>query len=141
MKINARKVEKILLCLVLIFLCTVTKGICGDGGSCSAAKASQSEPLQSEPLQSASVYQDGTYVGKSSMVTVMVTIKDGAMSDIAITEHAGGGAEYQEMVEPLLDQMVQAQTTDVDTVSGATVSSDALKEAVRNALQKASEAE
>ena len=39
------------------------------------------------------------------------------------------------------DTTLSGLRTDVDTVSGATVSSDALKEAVRNALQKASEAE
>lgn len=81
--------------------------------------------------------KDGTYDGEHSFVEVSVTIKGGKIADIKMTRHGGGGQKYEAMVAPLLDQMVDNQSTEVDAVSGATVSSDHLKKAVEKALKKA----
>jgi len=82
-------------------------------------------------------YQDGVYEGEHSFVKARVTIVEGRIDNIKILEHGGGGKKYAEMVEPLCAEMVSGQTVDVDTVTVATVSSDNLKEAVKNALRKA----
>jgi len=83
------------------------------------------------------VRADGTYTGSHSFVTVAVTIADGKIAAIIITEHGGGGDHYADLIRPLADRMLEKQTTDVDTVTGATVSSNHLKKAVAKALKKA----
>ena len=83
-------------------------------------------------------YKDGTYEGEYSFVKVAVRIEKGEIEDIKIVHHGGGGQKYAEMVEPLLYEIVRKQSTDIDAITGATVSSINLKEAVKNALNKAS---
>ena len=82
-------------------------------------------------------YVDGIYKGKYSFVEVQVTIKNGDMSDIQILHHGGGGKKYADMVAPLVDEIIRKQSIDVDTITGATVSSVNLRNAVENALEKA----
>jgi uncharacterized protein with FMN-binding domain len=81
--------------------------------------------------------KDGTYTGKSSMMDVEIEIDDGVIEDIDILEHRGGTDEHLEMISSLSDEIILKQTTEVDTITGATLSSTALKEAVSNALAKA----
>jgi len=81
--------------------------------------------------------EDGTYQGKHSFITVEVTIDNGKIGDVKIVEHGGGGEKYARMVEPLLGEMIEKQSTAVDVVTGATVSSKNLIAAVEDALQKA----
>ncbi|MEA3489088.1 MAG: FMN-binding protein [Candidatus Omnitrophota bacterium] len=83
-------------------------------------------------------YKDGTYEGVHSFVTVSVTVKDGKIAGIVLARHGGGGAEYAAMVGPLIGKIMEKQSTDVDAVTGATVSSVNLKKAVEDALKKAS---
>ncbi|MGB2661204.1 MAG: FMN-binding protein [Candidatus Omnitrophota bacterium] len=82
-------------------------------------------------------YADGKYEGEYSFVKVQVTVRGGGMTDIKMLHHGGGGEEYAKMVRPLLSEMVKKQTTNIDAVTGATVSSNNLKKAVNNALEKA----
>ena len=81
--------------------------------------------------------RDGTYEGEHSFVKVEVTVAGGKVTEIDLVRHGGGGDTYAAMVEPLTGSMVEAQTTSVDTVTGATVSSNYLKKAVEKALNKA----
>jgi uncharacterized protein with FMN-binding domain len=82
--------------------------------------------------------RDGAYEGRHSFVTVAVTIEEGEISEIEMVRHGGGGEEYAEMIEPLIGEIVRKQSTEVDAVTGATVSSENLKRAVSDALRKAS---
>ena len=77
---------------------------------------------------------DGVFRGESSFVTVDVTVKDGKMTKIEIVHHGGGGEKYARMVTPLINEMIEKQSTEVDAVTGATVSSKNLKQAVENAI-------
>ena len=81
---------------------------------------------------------DGTYEDGNAMVRIAVTVKNGDITNIKILEHRGGGKKYHEMIEPLAKEIIGKQSTRVDSVTGATVSSNALKEAVDEALKKAS---
>jgi len=83
------------------------------------------------------VYADGAYEGEHSFVKVRVTIKDGKMSDVEILRHGGGGKKYADMINTLTDKVVEEQSTSVDAITGATVSSKNFKKAVDNALKKA----
>ena len=79
--------------------------------------------------------EDGIYIGeyKTTMVSakVQVTVKSNEISDIKILVHeCGTGTKAQIIV----DDVVNTQSLDVDTVSGATLSSKVILKAVENAL-------
>lgn len=82
--------------------------------------------------------KDGRYISEAPMLKVAVTIKDGVISEIEILEHKGGKG-YDKMVEPLIEKILMCQSTDIDAVTGATMSSEALKKAVDDALRRARE--
>ncbi|MGN1402819.1 MAG: FMN-binding protein [Ruminococcus sp.] len=85
-------------------------------------------------------YRDGTYTGTgtgfSGPITVQVVIADGKIKDITIVSTTDD-SPYVDAAAALLKNIISAQSTNVDTVSGATYSSVGLIEAVRDALQKA----
>ena len=85
--------------------------------------------------------QDGTYEGSAfgfgDLITVSVTIKDGRITDIAVLDASGEDRPYYNQSLPLLDEMIDKQSTEVDTVSGATLTSEGLTGAVADALGKA----
>ena len=85
--------------------------------------------------------QDGTYEGSAfgfgDLITVSVTIKDGRITDISVLDASGEDRPYYNQSLPLLDEMIDKQSTAVDTVSGATLTSEGLIGAVADALGKA----
>lgn len=85
--------------------------------------------------------QDGTYEGSAfgfgDLITVSVTIKDGRITDISVLNASGEDRPYYNQSLPLLDEMIDKQSTEVDTVSGATLTSEGLIGAVADALGKA----
>jgi len=81
-------------------------------------------------------YADGIYEGEFSFIKVRVTVTDGKISAIEILQHGGGGEKYEKMIQPLTTAIIENQSLDVDGITGATVSSQNLIEAIRNALQK-----
>ena len=85
--------------------------------------------------------QDGTYEGSAfgfgDLITVSVIIKDGRITDIAVLDASGEDRPYYNQSLPLLDEMIDKQSTEVDTVSGATLTSEGLIGAVADALGKA----
>ena len=91
-------------------------------------------------LSSNQKYKDGVYygtgVGFNGNLTVRVTIKDGKINNIEIVK-TGDGDEYIAKAKGLINSIYKSQNTNVDTVSGATYSSNGIIEAVSNALQKA----
>lgn len=84
--------------------------------------------------------KDGDYEGSAQgyggELTVKVTIKDGKISAIKVVSH-NETPEYFKAASAILDNMVKSNSFDVDAVSGATVTSNALKSAVSKALVKA----
>ena len=80
---------------------------------------------------------DGTYEGTAKTplvkVTVEVTVQKHALREIRLLRHENGqGAP----AEAMLPEMLSRNTSEVDSVSGATLSSKAIRAAVRNALAK-----
>ena len=90
--------------------------------------------------KTASQYKDGRFTGKgtgfSGEMTVEVTIEGGSIKDIEIVE-TGDDKSYLERAMKLLDEIKESQTTEgIDTISGATYSSNGILEAVSNALSE-----
>jgi len=79
---------------------------------------------------------DGTYQGKSKVgpvrVTLDVTVKDKTITDIVIIRHFNGRGKKAETIVP---RIIEAQSLEVDVVSGATGSSKAILQAVERALK------
>lgn len=78
---------------------------------------------------------DGTYEGAAETplvkVTVEVTVQAHKLKDIQLLRHENGqGAPAEAMIPDILNR----NTSEVDTVSGATLSSKAIRAAVRDAL-------
>ena len=86
-------------------------------------------------------YKDGTYEGSAygfgDLITVSVTLKDGRITDISVIRADGEDRPYYKQALPLLDKMLSAQSTEVDTVSGATLTAEGMINAVADALGKA----
>lgn len=86
-------------------------------------------------------YPDGTYEGegegRNDIIRLAVTLKDGSITGIHVLEHYEDEVPYFNNAKALLDDVLKAQTLDVDTVSGATLSSNGLLEALRDAMSKA----
>jgi uncharacterized protein with FMN-binding domain/ferredoxin len=84
---------------------------------------------------------DGTYTGtgeglKGSM-TVEVTVQNEQIVSIEVTDYADDKTWFERAYSSIPDSIIEAQSTDVDSVSGATYSSNAIKEGVSNALENA----
>ena len=105
-------------------------------GSGAAAGSSTSVAAVEDP----SAYKDGTYYGTGTgfggTLKVKVEISGGKITDIQIMENQDG-SEYISKASALINAIISSQSTNVDTVSGATYSSVGIIQAVRDALSQA----
>ncbi len=112
-----------------------TTGQSQSGGG-AAAGSSTSVTAVEDPA----AYKDGTYYGTGTgfggTLKVKVEISGGKITDIQIMENQDG-SEYISKASALINTIIQNQSTNVDTVSGATYSSVGIIQAVRNALSQA----
>jgi len=74
----------------------------------------------------------GVYSDGKSAYKVNVNIKDHSITGITILEN--GSTAKAKKAERVIDEVMTAQKTDVDVISGATEESQALLKAVENAL-------
>lgn len=81
---------------------------------------------------------DGTYVGEYEVfpvkVIVEVIIASGEITDITIIEHQNGQGGDAEVI---VDEVVSAQSIELDSIAGATYSSRVILLAIRDALLEA----
>ena len=86
-------------------------------------------------------YPDGRWEGGAKgfggMITVLVTVENGTISEIEITSADGEDKAYLSMADDIIPKIIEAQSADVDTVSGATFSSTGIRDAVSEALKQA----
>ena len=68
---------------------------------------------------------------------MLVTVENGTISEIEITSADGEDKAYLSMAEDIIPKIIEAQSADVDTVSGATISSTGIRDAVSEALKQA----
>lgn len=85
-------------------------------------------------------YKDGIYYGTGTgfggPLKVKVKISGGKITSIQIVENSDGSS-YISKASALISSIISKQSTNVDTVSGATYSSVGIIQAVRNALSQA----
>jgi thiamine biosynthesis lipoprotein len=128
--------------------------------SCQGGVVAQPTPVLMQPgptiTAGAKVLMDGTYKGESVsgvLVQVEVTVQEGRISDIQILEyreissiHAGKPtageeeswqARREEVLRTIPKRIIDKQSTSVDAITGATMSSETIMAAVEDALTKA----
>ncbi|NLC96063.1 MAG: FMN-binding protein [Erysipelotrichaceae bacterium] len=121
---------KKIISLFIILLVSISLTACGSTDSANDSTESND-----------SKYTAGTYSetvsGHNGDITVDVTFSDSAITDITIVEAEETEGLGDTALETVSEAIIEAQSTDVDTVSGATVSSEALIEAVNSAITNA----
>lgn len=122
-------------------LAAIKNALTGEMDNCKAQ--SQTAALGSKTLSTvkdADIYKDGIYygagVGFSGEISVKVEIIEGRIATIAL-EKTMDDESYIQKASSVMSQIVSTQSTNVDTVSGATYSSVGIIEAVRDALAQA----
>lgn len=84
--------------------------------------------------------QDGEYIGecdnRAVKVTVAVRTENHRITDIQILRHNNGMGKK---AEEITSRVIEAQSINIDAVSGATFSSNTILKAVENALEGAGE--
>ncbi|MBW9153112.1 FMN-binding protein [Clostridium estertheticum] len=90
----------------------------------------------------ANTYKDGTYTGSGSgfhggTTQMSVTIKDNKITKVETVSNGDTPDFYARAESTIISQIVSTQSTTVDTVSGATYSSEGIISATQEALSKA----
>ncbi|MBU5482894.1 FMN-binding protein [Clostridium sp. MSJ-11] len=91
---------------------------------------------------SKAAFKDGDYKattkGHNGDLTVNVQVTDGKIEDIKVNDHEETEGIFDGVQDNLIPEIIKKQSTEgVDTISGATVSSNAVIEAVNKALEEA----
>jgi uncharacterized protein with FMN-binding domain len=102
----------------------------------------QASPTESTQASSSQKYKDGTYEGSGTnrfgTVQVAVTIKEGKIAAVEITDcHTRYSQNY---IDPLPQEIVDTQSSDIQAISGATRSSEDFIQAVIEALNQSEQA-
>jgi uncharacterized protein with FMN-binding domain len=125
MKIGLEMMNKIVIAIMVTLF-----HLCISG--CSAPK------MIGGPIQ-ATILTDGIYEGEARngpvKVVAEVTVQDQHITKINLLKHSNWKGEAAE--EPVLIRIVEKQSTKVDAVSGATMSSVTIMNAVEDAINKA----
>ena len=72
--------------------------------------------------------------GFGGPVSVTVTVEDGTITEVTATGDAESSPELGNDLTPLADQILAAQSADIEGVSGATMTSAAVKSAAAAAV-------
>ena len=96
------------------------------------------------PARKAAEYElaENEYIGEGqgkggTPIKVKVTMDGDRIANIEVLEQSETEGISEPAFEQLIPAMIEQQTADVDGISGVTLTSNGLREAVRNALAKA----
>ena len=82
--------------------------------------------------------KDGTYSGtgqgRNGNINVSVVVKDGKVTSITIESSNEDAQYFNKAKSTVINEIISNQSIDVQTVSGATMSSNGIIDAVANAL-------
>jgi uncharacterized protein with FMN-binding domain len=123
-------VLKIVLCVFLIFV------LIGGAGMFYLTRGLEAGKDVSIKAVNLSGLKDGDYNGKYTSGRwsneVKVTVKDGKITDIVVVKDVT--FPKPEWTKELFDRIIHKQSSDVDVVSGATITSKAYIKAIEDAL-------
>ncbi|WP_297419823.1 FMN-binding protein [Clostridium sp.] len=112
---------------------TSSNSTAGQGGASSSGNTSGGT--------SKGQYKDGTYTGSGSgfggTTKISVTISNGKIVSISTISNEDTSRYYNRAIGTITNSVISKQSASVDTVSGATYSSNGIIEAIRNALSQA----
>lgn len=142
MQVFAVKIINIMLAVSLV--CTYNAVVNDRKEQETAARqklAEQQAQAAEDNATSASLYADGTYTGEAQgyggPVKVEVTIENGQITDCTVLSAEKEDTAYFDAAQGVIDEVLDEQTAEVDTVSGATFSSRGILGAVEDALEQA----
>ena len=86
----------------------------------------------------AATYKDGSYTGegkgRESVITVQVDVKGGKIADVKVVKHGETEMIIAAPIEQMIPEIVKKNGVEgVDSVGGATLSSEGIKAAVKDA--------
>ena len=114
--------------------------VAGDKASVNSSDSS-SDSQGSDANSASGAYKDGEYLGKASAyngnVEVKVTISGGKITAIDIVKTKDDEEYFFDAQKKVIPEILEKQSTDVDTVAGATTSSEGIAHAVQKALEEA----
>lgn len=121
---------------------TALEGEPGEPSEVVADNEAEEEEEVFEPVVRGVEYVDGTYEGTAEgvhgPVTVEVTITEGNISEVVVLEQQENEEIASSALEEIPAAIVDENSTQVEVVSGASMTSEAIKAAADNALLQAS---
>jgi fumarate reductase flavoprotein subunit len=126
-----------ILSLALVLMLALTSVV-----GCSTTTNPEDSDNQGENEQaSGTKFTAGTYTstttGRNGELKLSVTVSDDKIEDIEILEHSETATICETPLNQIPETIIADQTLDVDMVSGATITSVAVVNAVRDALEQA----
>ena len=123
------------LSLLLAFMMVLGLAACGGN------TAQETTAAATAASEEAGIYTPGTYTGtaagKNGDVKVEVTFSANAIDSVKVVEHSETAGISDGAIENIPAAIVENQSLAVDTVSGATITSDAILNAVADAVAQA----
>jgi len=115
--------------------------LAANGGNTEATIVVEKEDTSAVKPEVEANFKDGTYTavgtGIGGDVEVIAEVKDGEIVSIVLGEHAETEGIFEGAVDGVIPEIIKGQTTEVDVVSGATVTSNAIIEAVEDIMNQA----
>ena len=137
---RSKRLTALLLALLLFGTCTLT-GCQPTAQVEPTATPQATTALTPEPIAEASAFSAGTFTavaaGRNGPLVVQVTTSETEILDVQVTEHSETSWMGDPAIERIPQEIQQFQTLNVDTVSGATITSYAILNAAASALEEA----
>ncbi len=109
-----------------------------EGSSSTSVTETTETSSDSEQTSAGGTYSDGTYTGSGTglrgTTNVSVTVANGQITDITVESYEDDQEYFSRAQSTVIDEILDSQSIDVSTVSGATFSSNGIIEAVADAL-------
>lgn len=119
--------KRITLALILILVILVIPTFI------SANAVALHEPIDEVTLSKDQIIKEGSAQGFKSMIKVQVILNKGDIEKITIIKHKEDARWFKQAIR-VIDTITTTDSTNVDTISGATYSSQGIINATKNAL-------
>lgn len=133
-----KKIISMLLCAAM------TASLAGCGQSKDTAQATEAAATTAATTAAesgAGTYTAGTYTGtakgRNGDITVEVTVTGDEITSVVVKEHQETEGIADPAIERIPQRIVEGQSLGIDAIAGATITGDAILEAVANALEQA----